>query len=397
MHQLTRILQEDILPLLEEYCYDNWDTLEQILGKRFVDVNDKRFRTDLLAPDRQDDLVLAMLEPDPTISASAIAVAAEAAVELDLIQRTKTKMMRRHDPPVVKLTEWDTRTPAQDAALRDLSLPTDRRTRELMGRLADAGMLTLRELASGLEIETTSFVGSVALGPVTVRIQPKLGARPLSCLLGYALGLHDRGLDLFSEHDVPVAPPAFQDILAHHLCSEVARLIERGLYRQYTVNESDLARPRGRVLFGRMVRQGGRAVTALPCRYHERDDNALPNRVVLSGLRFAARICVHNTIRIRALRLAGQLALTVNPVQLSAPTFAAVRRASNRLTASYAPALALIRLLVAGHGVTDAVGGRGYPVAWIHVRHEPAVSRSTGTLSARLAGRWRRPPTIFLE
>ena len=82
IHQLTRVLQEDILPLLEEYCYDNWDALEQILGKRFVDVNEKRFRTDLLAPDRQDDLVLAMLEPDPAISASAIAVAADAAAEL---------------------------------------------------------------------------------------------------------------------------------------------------------------------------------------------------------------------------------------------------------------------------------------------------------------------------
>lgn len=111
-----------------------------------------------------------------------------------------------------------------------------------------------------------------------------------------------------------------------------------------------------------MVRQGGRAATALPCRYHERDDNALPNRVVLSGLRFAARISAHNTIRIRALRLAAQLALTVDPVQLSAPTFAAVHRASNRLTASYAPALALIRLLVAGHGVTDSVGGRDIPL-----------------------------------
>jgi 5-methylcytosine-specific restriction enzyme subunit McrC len=277
-------------------------------------------------------------------------------------QRTKTKKMRQNDAPVVKLTEWDTGTPARDSVLRDLSLPTDRRTRELMGQLADRGMLTLRELATGLEVETTSFVGSVALGPVTVRIQPKLGVRPLSCLLGYALGLHERSLDLFKEHDVRVAQPAFQDILAHHLCSEAARLIERGLYRQYTVNESDLLQPRGRVLFGRMVRQGGRAVTSLPCQYHKRDDNALPNRVVLSGLRFAARICVHNTIRIRALRLAGQLALTVNPVQLSVATFAAVQRASNRLTASYEPAVELIRLLVAGHGVTDTVGGRDVPL-----------------------------------
>src|SRR5438093_13081570 len=106
------------------------------------------------------------------------------------MQRTKTKKMRPCDPLVVKLTEWDTRTPAQDEALRDLSLPRDRPTRELMERLTNTGRLTLRELASGLEIETTSFVGSVALGPVTVRIEPKLGARPLSNLLGYALGLH---------------------------------------------------------------------------------------------------------------------------------------------------------------------------------------------------------------
>jgi 5-methylcytosine-specific restriction protein B len=83
MHQLTRILQEDILPLLEEYCYDNWDTLEQILGRQLVDVNEKRFRTELLAPDRQDDLVQALLAPDPTIGASAIAIAADASAERD--------------------------------------------------------------------------------------------------------------------------------------------------------------------------------------------------------------------------------------------------------------------------------------------------------------------------
>ena len=46
--QLARVLQEDILPLLEEYCYEAWDTLERILGPGLVDVAKRRFKTELV-------------------------------------------------------------------------------------------------------------------------------------------------------------------------------------------------------------------------------------------------------------------------------------------------------------------------------------------------------------
>ena len=62
----VRILQEDILPLLEEYCYEDYDALEKILGA-LVDRPKQRFRIELFDPARQDELLQALLAPSPEI------------------------------------------------------------------------------------------------------------------------------------------------------------------------------------------------------------------------------------------------------------------------------------------------------------------------------------------
>jgi 5-methylcytosine-specific restriction protein B len=77
--QLARVLQEDILPLLEEYCYDEWEKLERILGAGLVDLADRRFKIELFEPHRRETLVQAILAATPEVSASAIAVAADKA------------------------------------------------------------------------------------------------------------------------------------------------------------------------------------------------------------------------------------------------------------------------------------------------------------------------------
>ena len=73
--QLARVLQEDVLPLLEEYCYEEWDALERILGSGLVDVAKRRFKAELFEPARQPELVQAILAVTPDVSASAAAVA----------------------------------------------------------------------------------------------------------------------------------------------------------------------------------------------------------------------------------------------------------------------------------------------------------------------------------
>lgn len=80
---LARVLQEDVLPLLEEYCYEEWDALERILGPGLVDVGAHRFKTELFEPQRQPELVRAILAVTPDVSASATAVEAQAAAEED--------------------------------------------------------------------------------------------------------------------------------------------------------------------------------------------------------------------------------------------------------------------------------------------------------------------------
>lgn len=75
--RLARVVQEDILPLLEEYCYEDYDTLEKILGPGLVDARNQTIRHDLFDPARQDELVQALLAPSPEVTTSVQAAASD--------------------------------------------------------------------------------------------------------------------------------------------------------------------------------------------------------------------------------------------------------------------------------------------------------------------------------
>ena len=73
----ARIVQDDIVPLLEEYCYEDYSVLERVLGKGLVDLKNLRIRHEIFNPAREDDLVQALLEPCPEIVTTFQAVASE--------------------------------------------------------------------------------------------------------------------------------------------------------------------------------------------------------------------------------------------------------------------------------------------------------------------------------
>ena len=64
----ARILEEDVVPLLQEYCYEDYGVLEAILGQGLVDSARQRVRQEMFARDRVDDLVTALLAPFPNIA-----------------------------------------------------------------------------------------------------------------------------------------------------------------------------------------------------------------------------------------------------------------------------------------------------------------------------------------
>jgi len=74
---LARIIQDDLLPLLEEYCYEDYEALERILGKGLIDRENQRVRHELFETIKYDDLIQALLSPFPEIGTSAKAVSIE--------------------------------------------------------------------------------------------------------------------------------------------------------------------------------------------------------------------------------------------------------------------------------------------------------------------------------
>jgi 5-methylcytosine-specific restriction protein B len=74
---LRRVLRDDILPLLEEYCYENYATLATILGDQLVDTNEQRICSELFDEGQEANLIQAILSPFPEISASSEAVSSQ--------------------------------------------------------------------------------------------------------------------------------------------------------------------------------------------------------------------------------------------------------------------------------------------------------------------------------
>jgi 5-methylcytosine-specific restriction enzyme B len=58
--EFARVLRDDIIPLLEEYCYDDFGTLKEILGAPLVDANTGRIREELFGMNREEDLIQAV-------------------------------------------------------------------------------------------------------------------------------------------------------------------------------------------------------------------------------------------------------------------------------------------------------------------------------------------------
>ena len=71
---LKRAIRDDIIPLLEEYCYEDYATLANILGADLVDVGLQRIRQELFDDGQEENLiqVLSAMFPEMMTSSEAI-------------------------------------------------------------------------------------------------------------------------------------------------------------------------------------------------------------------------------------------------------------------------------------------------------------------------------------
>lgn len=75
--KLSQIIRDDILPLIQEYCYEDYQTLEKILGSVFVDAKNQRIKLEIFEESRQDELLQALRSIDPSFDSSKKAIQRE--------------------------------------------------------------------------------------------------------------------------------------------------------------------------------------------------------------------------------------------------------------------------------------------------------------------------------
>src|SRR5713226_7561207 len=149
-------------------------------------------------------------------------------------------------PISIHIKEW-TRIAATEpkSPLAGLFLEDRVQAKSAAKALSKSGMLTILELREGLSIESTSYVGRIALGNIQITIHPKISGTPLVHLLRYAYGLRDLHISTMVNYES--MERAFQDILIAQLIAEASELVTRGLHRRYVHTDTVLASPRGRI------------------------------------------------------------------------------------------------------------------------------------------------------
>jgi 5-methylcytosine-specific restriction enzyme subunit McrC len=247
--------------------------------------------------------------------------------------------------PRLDMQEWETRSPDDTPTLAGLRLALDTRSEELLTRAKACGVNVLR-LERGVEIQTSSWVGQITLGELTVRIQPKIAGLPLAQLLRYAYRLRD--LVALHQTAYAISSQSFIDLLLQQLAQEASDLVARGLHRDYVRIHASLTCPRGRISFSRIATVASLPAGTLPCTYFNRLEDILLNRILLAGIRLGCRLATDRDLRQRLSRLAESLESGISPVALTVEILRAAHRAIDRRTARYSASLTLIDILHSG-------------------------------------------------
>jgi 5-methylcytosine-specific restriction enzyme subunit McrC len=248
----------------------------------------------------------------------------------------------------IVVKEWDRVGPATCPLLKGTSLRDDLAAQ----RLADSlrSRVDIREGYGGLELATTSFVGHIDVGPLRIAIHPKLPAIPLTTLLRYAYGLRDVGI--LDETRTPTTHLGLHDLLITLLAAEIEELLHRGLVRRYISVSERLESPRGRILIEGIVRHGGVKEASLPCLHFDRRADWQLNQVLRAGLHVAATMTEDRELRWRVHKLAAMFGDVEQRNRLEERDLDEVERGLTRLTATSAPALTIIRLLLGTQGTS---------------------------------------------
>lgn len=82
--RFAQIVRDDLVPLLEEYCYEDYETLEKILGPSLVNRERRRINDSLFRPGAEAELIQALLATCPELQGADARITESSALEADV-------------------------------------------------------------------------------------------------------------------------------------------------------------------------------------------------------------------------------------------------------------------------------------------------------------------------
>lgn len=243
---------------------------------------------------------------------------------------------------IIELQEWT------DYFIKDYELLDDSVRREAK-LLTERNIITIIEDKRGLYICANSYVGRIKLGDIQININPKIRGFSLYKLLKYAYGLSD--LKLFNEGEHSLNNFEFFDLLIIQLYIECEKLYTRGISKEYEVKDESLQAPRGRIDIRKVALKGGMIDGTLPCRYFNREEDNLLNRILLSGLNLSLKLVNDSKLKIKLNRLCLLMSEGISEIKLNKNILQSGKNHINRLNKRYEYAFELINIIYEGQGL----------------------------------------------
>ncbi len=144
-----------------------------------------------------------------------------------------------------------------------------------------------------------------------------------------------------------------QDLFGHVLADAVARLLARGLERDYVAVGAEVPGVRGRLDLSVTMKRALRCRARTYCEFDELLYDVLPNRILKATLRSLLRVELHERVRSRIHRLYAKMDAVADAV-ISSRDFGLVRL--HRNNRSYDFALRLCRLIHDNLMISEATG-----------------------------------------
>lgn len=153
---------------------------------------------------------------------------------------------------------------------------------DLINKIEDK--VKIKQLSSGIEIQTTSYVGTIKLEKFQLVINPKIKNIHLMKMIAFSYEIEN--INFIDEKiNLNTKDSLVSDIISFLFLKEAAKIYSKGFIKRYKKIEQNIAGCKGKINFNKLAVNQKPDLT-LPCRFEKLTVDVPENQLILSTLKF---------------------------------------------------------------------------------------------------------------